>query len=134
MNTQQAVEIIKQKFGVENLRKAIPLQKGEPFKAYMTDEGVTVDNLGTEPLLPWVVFAEAINLLNQKGGKAERGNAINGRLGDELLPLDSIEGHIAQAVYGKKSGDSIFRRISPIAAILVWAGLCENAPGELKLR
>jgi hypothetical protein len=47
--------------------------------------------------------------------------------------LDSIEGHIARVVYGKKIGDSVFRRISAIAGILVWAEVCEHAPGELVL-
>jgi hypothetical protein len=59
---------------------------------------------------------------------------MNSRLGDEGLPLDSIEGHIAHVVYGKQIGDSVFRRISPIAAILVWAGICEDEPGELIIR
>ena len=59
---------------------------------------------------------------------------MNNKLGDEGLPLDSIEGHIANVVYGRKPGDSVFRRISPIAAILVWTGICEAGRGELILR
>lgn len=133
MDGKLVVEVIKRKFATADGPIEIPLQKRGSFKAFMTDEGIVVDNLSTQPLLPWIVFEEVINLIIQKGGRAERGNAMNYRLGEEGLPLDSIEGHIAQAVYGKEPGDSIFRRISPISAILVWAGVCDTNPGELYL-
>ena len=45
------------------------------------------------------------------------------KLGDEDLPLESIEGHVAREVYGKEIGVAISRRISPISAILVLTGL-----------
>ena len=93
-----------------------------------------VDNLGSQPFLPWAVFVEAVSILRRNGGRAERGDAMGSKLGDAGLSLETIEGHIAYVVYNKKVGDSIFRRISPIAAILVWAGVCDTAPGELILR
>jgi hypothetical protein len=133
MDGNLAVEVIKQKFERIDHKVRIPLQKGRVFKATMTDEGIVVDNLGNQPLLPWVIFEEVINLLVRKGGRAQKGNAMDSKLGEKGLPLDSIEGYIAEAVYGKKPGDSVFRRISPIAAILVWAGLCDAEPGELVL-
>jgi hypothetical protein len=42
------------------------------------------------------------------------------KLGESNLPIDSIEGHIANVIYGKKLGDSVFRRITPISCILIW--------------
>jgi hypothetical protein len=59
---------------------------------------------------------------------------MNFKLGEHGLPIDSIEGHIAFVVYRKRNGDSVFRRIAPIAAILAWAGICNVSPGELILR
>lgn len=59
---------------------------------------------------------------------------MESRLGEGKLPLDSIEGYIAKEVYGKKIGDSVFRRITPIVNILIWADLCENGRGELFLK
>jgi hypothetical protein len=59
---------------------------------------------------------------------------MNSRLGEASLSMDSIERHIVYGMYGKQIGESVFRRISPVAAILVWAGICESAPGELILR
>jgi len=133
MDGRVAIEVIKQRFERVDRQIRIPLQKGRSFKAFMTDEGIMVDNLGSQSLLPWIVFEEAIDLLIRNGGRVEKGNAMNSKLGEEGLPLDSIEGHIAHAVYGKKLGDSVFRRISPISAILVWAKLCDTNPGELVL-
>jgi len=55
------------------------------------------------------------------------------RLGEPNLPIDSIEGHVAQVVYGKQTGETVFRRITPIACILIWAGVCKAGRGELIL-
>jgi len=97
------------------------------------DGGVDVNNLGNQPFLPWIVFQEAIYVLIRNNGIAQRGNAMDSRLGEEGLFLNSIEGHVANVVYGKKIGDSVFRRITPIACILVWAGICRSEPGRLIL-
>ena len=129
-----ATEAIKHKFGSGGNEIQIPLQKVLSFKARMTVAGIIVDDLGTQSLLPWIVFDEAIKVLKRNGGRAEKGDAMQFRLGDQGLSLDSIEGHIAHVIYGKQIGESVFRRISPIAAILVWAGLCDTSPGELILR
>lgn len=135
MNAIQAVERIKRKLAETGNTASIPLLKGGgTFNAQLTEQGIIVDNLGAQPFLPWAVFEEAVNLLIRNGGSAERGDAMNSRLGEDNLPIDSIEGHIAHAVYGKSIGDAVFRRITPVACILIWAGVCEHAPGKLILR
>jgi hypothetical protein len=134
MSVLEVVPRIKQKFESLGGEAIIPLMKGGNFIAREDEEGIWVDNLGSQPLLPWCVFQEAICVLMRNDGRAKRGNAMNCRLGDAGLPLDSIEGHIAQVVYGKQPGDSVFRRVTPIAAILVWAGICRAKPGELVLK
>ncbi len=53
-----------------------------------------------------------------------RRDAMNATPGDADLSLDSIEGHVANAVYGKQVGESVLRRISTIACILIWARIC----------
>lgn len=99
----------------------------------LEDKGIIVDNLPeSESLLPWEVFTETIQLLEQKGGRARKGSST-AKLGSEKLPLDSIEGHIAYTVFQKQEGDTILRRISPITGILRWARMVENKPGELLL-
>ena len=133
LTTPSAIETIKQKFHQKDLPHQIHLRNGKTFNATMLDDGIFVDNLGAQPLLPWRVFEEAINILKYKDGCAKKGDAMSSKLGDRDLPFDSIEGHVAREVYGKQEGETVFRRISPISAILVWAGLCDTDSGELLL-
>jgi len=128
------ITAITRKFGETGSPARIPKIRDGYFTGTLRPDGVEVDNLGSQPFLPWAVFEEAVSLLVRKGGCARKGNAMGPRLGDPDLPLDSIEGHVAHVVYGKRPGDSVFRRIAPIACILIWAGVCENAPGALILR
>ena len=95
MNVVQAVSTIKHEFAESGHRVQIPLLKGGHFTAEITEEGIKVDNLGNQPLLPWAVFREAICVLIRNGGRAERGDALGSKLGDEGLSVDSVEGHIA---------------------------------------
>jgi hypothetical protein len=75
-----------------------------------------------------------VELLEQLGGAARRGDAMNARLGEAGLPLDSVEARVAQVVYGKQPGETVFRRITPIACILIWAQICDPQPGQLVSR
>jgi len=135
MDVMQVVESIKDKFAATGSPTQIPFPKKEgTFRAELTAEGVLVSNLGNQPFLPWAAFQEAVCLLIRKGGEARYGNALGGKLGSPSLPLDSIEGHIARVVYGKCPGEGVFRRKTPIAGILIWAGICEHKPGKLVLR
>lgn len=133
MDIIKAVEHIRRKFRDINGPATIPLLKGGTFSAKLVNEGIEVDNLGKQPFLHWSVFQEAICVLIRNGGRALRGDAMNSRLGDPNLPLDSIEGHVAHVVYGRQIGESVFRRITPISCILIWSGLCKGEPNELIL-
>jgi len=134
MNVIRAVEAIKRKFSETGSPTEIPKLKGVPFTAKLINEGVIVDNLGNQPFLHWAAFQETVCILIQNGGKAKRGVAMESKLGEPGLPMDSVEGHVALVVYGKRAGDTVFRRITPIACILIWAGICEAAPNESVLR
>jgi hypothetical protein len=107
---------------------------GELFTVTLSHEGVEVSNLGSTPFLPWTVFIEAIRLLKERSGKAPLGNAMSSRLGHDELPLDSVEGYVALTVFKKRIGDSVFRRRVPLTGILISAGLCYYADGQLSLK
>ena len=124
------IRFISRKFGNQDT-VTIPAQRGAYFTATLYEDGIEVNNLSTQPFLPWEVFVETVHLLRAEGGVAQRGNAMNYKLGGKKLPLNSVEGHVASQVYGKEPGEWVFRRITPIAAILVWAGICENRRGAL---
>ena len=134
MNIIAAIQIIKQKFERSGGEAEIHKMKGGYFKAKLVEGGIEVDNLGNLPFLPWAVFQEAICLLIRNNGRAARGDAMVARLGEPELTTETIEGHVAQAVYGKQAGESVFRRITPISCILVWSELCEYEKGTLILR
>ncbi len=134
MDSNEVVTAIRSKFSVTGSPAKVPyMRKTGSFSAELTGTGIKVDNLGGQPLLPWAVFQEAIEVLIRNGGRAENGNAMKYKLGESGLSLDSIEGHIAHVVYGKTEGDSVFRRITPITGILIWSGVCRAEPGELVL-
>ena len=128
------IQKIKAKFVQVGNPTQIPLLRGEgSFKAKYSREGINVNNLGSKPFLPWVVFTETLILLENLGGSAKLGNAMNSKLGDLDLPLTSVEGYIANKIYGIQIGGSVFRRITPITDILIWAGLCKHEKGNLIL-
>lgn len=140
MASKDVVAAIKSRFSVSGNPSRIPLLRANrrgntTFKARLETDGIYVDNLANQPFLPWIVFQEAVDLLIRNGGVADRGNAMGKgiRLGHPNLSLDSLEGHIAHVVYGKKQSEFVFRRITPIACILIWVGICEAEPGILKL-
>jgi DNA repair exonuclease SbcCD ATPase subunit len=125
---------IKSQFDKKGNPAKIPLMSGKQFfEARSETDGVYVDNLKNQPFLPWGIFSEAVNCLMENGGKAKKGNATNSRLGDPNLGLDTLEGHIASKVYGCKIGDTVFKRVTPVASILAWAEICENTRGQIDL-
>jgi hypothetical protein len=128
------IDKIKEKLLENGNSTEISLFSGKKsFQATLTIKGISVSNLGNQPFLPWEVFEETIKLLKEKNGCALKGDAMNYKLGETGLPIDSIEGRIAFKFYGKQLGQTVFRRITPIACILVWAGLCVNQRGKLIL-
>jgi len=134
MDSNEVATAIRSKFSVTGSPAKVPYIRGAgSFAAELIGTGIKVDNLGTQPFLPWAVFQETIYVLIRNGVRAERGNAMNYKLGESGLSLDSIEGYVANEVYSKSEGDSVFRRITPIACILIWAGVCNVEPGELIL-
>lgn len=74
--------------------------EGKPrtFTAELAPDGMRMDSLGTQPLLRWEVFSEVVRLLGRYGGVCSKGDAMKGRLGDALLPLEPVEGHVAHVV------------------------------------
>jgi hypothetical protein len=134
MNVVDVIPAVIGKFTVAGSPAAIPLLREQrTFTAELTEAGIVVDNLGAQPFLPWAAFQEAVCVMIRLGGRAKRGDAMNNRLGDPALSVDSVEGHIAHVVYGKELGDAVLRRITPVACLLIWAGVCRAAPGELVL-
>lgn len=131
-----AVVKIKEFFNTNGLEYSYINQKGNNIHFESIEDGVLVNCLATsgyKDFLPWGVFFCAVELLLELNGTAARGEAMSGPLGSERIGLNTIEGRIAHNIYGKQPGDSVFRRISPIAKILIISGVCQDRRGDLVL-
>ncbi len=95
-------------------------------------DGIIVSNLGAQPFLIWKAFEEVINLL-LTNGESITGYAMKGVLGDECLPLNSVEGWVAHTLYNRQIGQHVFRRITPLRWILGRCELVNNGHGYLSL-
>ncbi len=88
MDENKIIELIRTKFNEEGNPAKIPLIKADKFfNAKMNDDGIYVDNLATQPFLPWDVFIETVKLITLKGGKALKGDVMTSKLGSNKLPL-----------------------------------------------
>jgi len=122
MNEDQAVQKIKNFFN-ENGGQFIYENKARNIvHCNAHEDGVNVDCLANRPFLPWGVFWQAVHVIIRNGGSARKGSAQQCKLGDVDLPFNSVEGGVANVIYGKKRGDWVFQRISPIAHILSASG------------
>lgn len=128
-----AVERIRRKLKACESPVRIVVEGVPAFSAVLINGGVEVDNLQEHNFLHWTVFREALSLMARHEGRASLGQADHARLGDAVLPLNSIEGHIAHVVYGRGIGDPVFARVKPLAALLVWAGICKYEADQLVL-
>ena len=72
MDSIEVFDAIRRKFSVTGNPTQVPYIRGiGSFTAELTDNGISVDNLGNQPFLPWVIFQEAICVLIRNGGRAE---------------------------------------------------------------
>lgn len=80
------------------------------------------------------IFKLVLNSLSKEENfTLPNGKAQGNRMGDAGLGPNTIEYIVAKEIYNKKDGDSVDRRISVIANILIAANLCTPSKGSLKL-
>lgn len=131
-----AILKIKKFFAERDSKFETKNQRGTLVTYKMRSDGIEVTNLGetnNNNFLPWGVFFTSVELLLEQGGTASRGNVMGTRLGDDALPLNSIDGRIAERIYGKQLGDTVLRRSSPVATILIASQVCVDKRGDLTL-
>lgn len=130
-----AVRAIKTKLNHTHGLAILKTSRGKTFSICYEEygNGIYASNLPKSRMLSWTAFDKAIELLEQKNGAAPKGLAMKGRLGEPELTLDTVEGYVAFHAFGVKKGESTIRTISALAAILSWAGICENGYGYLRL-
>lgn len=127
------VESIKKMFHEIGNPANISLLKGDFFKAELFEDGIKVENQGDEFFLPWSAFIETVRLLIGDPGSVPSEAVENNKPGDSGLYITSIDGVPTYVVYGGKLGYSVYKRIAPIAAVLIWAEICRYEAGYLIL-
>lgn len=130
------VKKIKEKLNASSGRASIPLFSGELCEIGYDPNGKGLVSPKIPPAnqLIWEAFDAAVEVVIQNGGKAMKGKARSGaKLGSDDLPLDSVEGYIAHKVHGVQIGETAFGPGFVIAAVLDWAGICNNERGYLTI-
>ena len=111
-----------------------PMMRGQSIKIWMTKDGVKNSALPSL-LCTWKQFDEILEKAIALGGIMYRGDtaAQNGsRIGSNELPLDTMESFIAMNYFGRKEGETTVRRSTYYAAIMKWAGVCDNCRSDGK--
>lgn len=131
------VKRIKEKLDLCKGKANIKLFRGDTCEISYDSEGkgLVSPKIPPKDQLIWAAFDAAVEIVINNGGKAEKGSARSkgARLGNEKLPLNSVEGYIAYKVHGAKEGDSAFGPGFVICAVLDWAGICKNERGFLSI-
>ncbi|PRR81993.1 DUF2089 family protein [Clostridium vincentii] len=131
------VRKIKEKLNENKGRVSIPLYNGDLCKIGYdpNGKGLISPKIPVPNHLIWEVFEAAVEVVIENGGKAMKGKARSGaKLGSDDLPLDSVEGYIAYKVHGIELGKTAFGPGFVVAAILDWAGICNNERGFLTIK
>lgn len=143
--TKELIEFLKEKSNQGQNTILIPLQKRrKEFDSFMIHPiyknsrivAINVEKrvMPVDTVFPIGIFDLILNSLT----KAEyftlpNGKAQGNRMGEDGLVPNTIEYIVAKEIYDKKDGDSVDRRISVIANILIAANLCAPSKGSLKL-
>nr|MCR4661188.1 hypothetical protein [Clostridia bacterium] len=126
--SQRIIELLNARGG----KAECPMLKGEPITIWLSDDGVK--NSGFANLIcEWHIFDAIVDKACELGGKMYRGDsaAQNGKkIGSKELPLDTIDSFISIEFYGNNIGNTTTRRSTYYAAILAWAGVCQNYRSE----
>ena len=115
-----------------NGRAFCKMLKGDPIEIRLTKSGVHPVSF-PDFICKWEVFDAIMEKAEELGGKMYRGDAgaqKGAKIGSAELPKDSIDGFIALKFYGGEIGKATTRRSTYYAAILDWAGLCENCRSD----
>ncbi len=131
----QITQLLKQKLNQAGGRTTIKLLQGEACEIWYAanGNGLETAKIPIPNQLTWDTFAAAVEIVIEKGGRAEKGNARAGKLGSERLPFDSVEGYIAHKVHGVQAGESAFGPGFVVCAVLAWAEICKNERGYLSI-
>jgi hypothetical protein len=143
--TKELINFLNEKSNQGQNTISIPLQKRrKEFDSFMIHPiyknskivAINVEKrvMPADTLFPIEILNLALELLSKADNLTlANGNAQKYKMGDYGLGPYTIEYIVAKEIYNKKDGESIDRRISVIANILIAANLCIPKKGHLTL-
>lgn len=136
MTSTKASDIIKNKLKACGGRAIVHTIRGLPCEICAAPDGKSFicDKLPIKPPYTYDVFDVIVSLLLANGGRARKGNGRNYKLGEGDCGEATVVGAIAKNYAGKSYGDSVFDPVFALAAVLDWADIASNMPGELVLK
>lgn len=109
--------------------------KGIPYDIYLSEDGTGLRCEALKPIYAYefTVFDVIVELLNQEGGEAIKGQARNYKVGSEKCNEHTIAGAIALRYFGKAYGETVLDPQFVLDAVLEWADIAKNSRGSMRL-
>ena len=110
--------------------------QGKPCKCRYSNDGkyFISDKLPSNVNFSFDIFDLIVSTLKTNGGKMLKGNGRNSKLGKGKCTYDTLVGVIGRDYFGKQTGESVLDPLFVLAAVLEWAGICNNERGYLSLK
>ncbi len=132
--SSKASDIIKTKLKENNGKAVVTTLEGKTYEIVALADGETFF-CEALPIAPYSykVFDDIVELLINQGGKAQKGNARNYKVGEEKCDENTVVGAIGINYFKKSYGDSTFDPVFIMAAVLEWANIAHNLRGYIEL-
>jgi len=135
LESTKTSEIVRTKLIKNGGKATVYTLQGKEYTVSITGDGKAFSTRAIPQFnYKFSVFDVITDLLKKKGGIAYKGNGRNYKLGQPGCEADTVVGAIAVGYSGHKTGDSVFDPVFILAAILEWAGICNNERGFLELK
>lgn len=135
ISKSKASEIIRSKLIENNGKATIRSLIGKEYEISITKDNERFYCYDLpESQCEYRIFDVIVEFLLSKRGKAKKGNGRKNKLGDENCDLDTVVGIIGYKYSHKNTGESIHDPLFVLAAVLEWAGICNNERGYLELK
>ena len=127
-------DIIKTKLKENNGKAVVTTLEGKTYEIVALADGETFF-CEALPIAPYSykVFDDIVELLINQGGKAQKGNARNYKVGEEKCDENTVVGAIGINYFKKSHGEYPFDPVFIMAAVLEWAGIAHNLRGYIEL-
>lgn len=131
--SREASEIVKTMIADNGGRIKVSSVNGKVYEIRATSDPKCFECEQLPGRFDYEIFDIIVGLLKRKGGKAEKGNGRNYKIGEKHCDADTVVGTIGIEYYGKKNGESVFDPVFVLTAVLDHAGIVYNRRGYIEL-